>query len=90
MDDIYKNIEEYNPDKKHFKRFNGFDNSFSFFKKVRDGNITLGKAKKNQNKYKQDLVEIKRSKNKANESNEPKIHYAILKCFKKHETSVIK
>ena len=30
------------------KRFTDFDNEFSFFKKIRDGSITLEKAKSNQ------------------------------------------
>ena len=38
----------YNSKNKGNKRFTDFDNEFSFFKKIRDGNITLEKAKSNQ------------------------------------------
>ena len=40
------------------KCFYGFDNAFSFSKKIRDGYITLEKAKENQSDSKSDLNEI--------------------------------
>ena len=58
MDDIYKNIEEYNPNKNLFrgrkldksgtarKRFDDFNNGIELFKKVKSYEMKLEDAKK--------------------------------------------
>ena len=58
-------------------KFDEFDNAFGIINKIRDGKEDLADVKKNQQRFKYYLGEIKKS---AKKSKEQKTQYAILKC----------
>ena len=62
------------------KRFYDFDNPFSVFKNIRDGTLTLEKAKQ----FKLDFNEIK--KKEGTTERREKVRYIIMKHFTKQET----
>ena len=57
------------------KSVNNIDDAFNIFKKIKDANITLAKAKKNQHEYEPNL----------NEKKSKKVHYTTLKHFREQE-----
>ena len=58
-------------------KFDEFDNALSIINKIRDGKEDLASVKKNQQKFKYYLGEIKKgAKNQKNK----KTQYTILKC----------
>ena len=46
------------------EKFNTYDNAFSILDKIRDGKISLTNAKNDQEKFRLDLNEIKKRKQK--------------------------
>ena len=68
-------------------KFNEFDNALGINNKIRDGKEDLADVKKNQQKYKYYLGEIKKGTKK---SKNKKTQYTILKCSIKQAIEAIK
>ena len=67
--------------------FNEFDNAHVFINKIQDGKKELTNVKKNQEKFKSYLGEIKKGSKKSKE--QKKILCTILKCFIKEEKKLL-
>ena len=67
--------------------FNEFDNAHVFINKIQDGKKELTNVKKNQEKFKSYLGEIKKGSKKSKE--QKKILCPILKCFIKEEKKLL-
>ena len=66
-------------------KFDKFDNAFDTVHKIKNGELSLTDVKNNQDKFKSNLGEIKRGKNK-NDQKSRKAHCTILKYVTKQET----
>ena len=70
------------------EKFDKYDNALDLIDKIKNGELKLTDAEKDQINFKSSLGEIKKANNKKDQRSK-KTHYTVLKCYIKQETRLL-